>query len=363
MHPEIRRLEPRALLFYGGFPRRGGGAYLHAIAFEKELTAMGWHVRLVSLDSLPVSVRYIPHVIEKAINLLAKPLGFFYKGRVTSFFYRLFIRDRADFYLFEDIYLAWNVPMPAVTLLHAVWSDNLHAFAVTEAQLHRLIRKEASTISAIQHPIATVSQPYRDYLEKTHFSHAPLSKHLEVVELGLDTRLFPTVPRSTVDLSLIYCGSLEKRKNVAFMLDVFERIVAVAPNAKLTIIGDGPDGPWLENQSSQRRLNVNFKGRLTHEQVILELQRHSVYLHTSKKESFSFSLLEAKLCGLRTCALADLEVPDAFIDEGFDSFDADEWAARILAIDTPPDLSAFPDFSAVRMVCQTLQLAGIGASA
>lgn len=360
MQPESsNRPAPRALVFYGGFRWRGGGAYMHAVAIEKELAAMGWHVRLVCLDSLPLPVRYLPHLVEKAVNLLAMPLGFYYKGRVTRFLYRQFIRERADFYLFEDIYLAWNVAAPAVTVLHAVWSDNLQAFAVTDTQVQRLIRKEAATIAGIAHPIATVSQRYRDYLEKAHFAKTPLAKRMEVIELGLDTNRFPGVPRPPKGRSLVYCGALEPRKNVSFMLEVFERVAAADPNASLTIIGNGPDGARLESQAAALGLNVDFKGRLTHEQVISELQRHAIYLHTSTKESFSFSLLEAKLCGLRTCALAHLEVPEVFIDEGFASFDADEWAARILAIDTPPDLSAFPDFSARRMARRTLQLAGV----
>jgi glycosyltransferase involved in cell wall biosynthesis len=360
MRPESsNRPAARALVFYGGFRSRGGGAYMHAVAIEEELTAMGWEVRLVCMDSLPVLVRYLPHLVEKAINLLAMPLGFYYKGRVTRFLYRQFIRERADFYLFEDIYLAWDVAAPAVTVLHAVWSDNLQAFAVTDAQVQCLVRKEAATIAGIAHPIATVSQRYRDYLEKTHFAHSPLARRMEVIELGLDTSRFPAAPRPPDNRSLVYCGALEPRKNVAFMLEVFERIAAADPSASLTIIGDGPDGPRLESQAAARGLNVNFKGRLTHEQVILELQHHAIYLHTSTKESFSFALLEAKLCGLRTCALADLEVPEVFIDEGFASLNTDEWAARILAIDGAPDLSAFPDFSARRMARQTLQLAGL----
>lgn len=360
MHQESSsRPVPRALVFYGGFRWRGGGAYMHAVSMAKELAGMGWKVRLVCLDSLPALVRYLPHLVEKAVNLFAMPLGFHYKGRVTRFLYKHLIRDRADFYLFEDIYLAWNVDAPAVTVLHAVWSDNLQAFSVTHDQMLRLIRKEAATIASITHPIATVSQRYRDYLEKTHFTATLLARPIEVVELGLDATKFPPAPRPPEGRSLIYCGALEARKNVSFMLEVFERVAAADPQASLTIVGNGPDGARLESEAAARGLKVHFTGRLTHEQVISELQRHSIYLHTSTKESFSFSLLEAKLCGLTTCALACLEVPEVFIDEGFNSFDADEWAERILRINAPPDVSEFPDFSAKRMARRTLQLAGL----
>jgi len=348
----------RALVFYGGFRRRGGGAFIHALSIEEELQKMGWQVRLISLDSLPVFVRYLPHLVERVINLLAMPLGFYYKGRITRLLYQLFIRERADFFLFDDIYLAWNVTAPAITVLHAVWSDNLQAFKLTDRQLQLLVRREAASMAESAHPIVTVSQRYRDYLEKIHFGRAPLARPLEVIELALDLSLFPAVPSPTRGRSFVYCGALEPRKNITFMLDVFERIIASDPAASLTIIGDGPDGPRIKSQAAARGLNVHFKGRLTRAQVIAELQRHAIYLHTSTKESFSFSLLEAKLCGLRTCALAELQVPEVFIDEGFASFDADEWAARILGVDTPPDISKFRDFSAKRMAVRTLQLAG-----
>jgi glycosyltransferase involved in cell wall biosynthesis len=332
---------------------------MHALAMEKELIATGWQVRVICLDSLPVLVRYLPHLVEKVINLLVMPLGYYYKGRLTGFLYRKLIRERADFYLFEDVYLSWNVKSPAVTVLHAVWSDNLQAFALTNSMVRRLIRREAAAIAAIEHPIATVSQRYRNYLEAMHFAHSPLQRPLEVIELGLDISRFPPNRYPPVARSLVYCGALEPRKNVAFMLEVFERIVVADPNASFTIIGDGPDGQRLERIAAMRGLKVNFKGRLSHELVISELQRHSIYLHTSTKESFSFSLLEAKLCGLRTFALAHLEVPEVFIDEGLTSFDADEWAARILASDLTTRYTVnLSDFSAERMTARTLRLAG-----
>lgn len=331
---------------------------MHALSLEKELTCIGWQVSIVCLDTLPLFVRYLPHIAAKVINVVAKPLGYFYKDRITRYLYRFFIRECADLYVFEDIYLSWNLELPAITLLHAVWSDNLQAFDLTKKQITRLIKKESNVISMIDHPIATVSNRYRDYLCKTHFALSPLSKIIEVIELGLDTKDFPVVPQPKNGRALIYCGSLEARKNVSFMLDVFELVAAVDPEAGLTIIGDGPERIFLEKIATLRRLAVTFKGRQPHGVVISELQRHSIYLHTSLKESFSFALLEAKLCGLTTCALATLEVPESFIDLGFESFDAQEWAREILKIDLKASPNTLPDFSARRMAKRTLLLAG-----
>jgi len=347
----------KAIIFYGGFRSRSGGVFTHVTSLQSELSARGWNVQVVTLDSLPAFVRYLPHVIEKGINVFRVPLGFYYKGRVTRVLYRLFFAQPADLYVFEDIYLSWNVQAPALTMLHAIWSDNLQAFDLKKGQIRRLIRKEAEAIELISHPVATVSAPYHDYLTNTHFFEAKLHKKIEVIELGLELEYFSHAFSMCRSRSIVFCGALEARKNVLFMIDVFERVLAGDALARLTLIGDGPELGLLRRLSKQRNLNVNFLGRLPHKDVIAELSNHSIYLHTSLKESFSFSLLEAKLCGLRTFALGSLQVPEVFIDFKFNAFDAAEWAKAILEINFEDNRSGLPDFSLRRMVNRTLSLA------
>ena len=70
----------------------------------------------------------------------------------------------------------------------------------------------------------------------------------------------------------------------------------------------------------------------------------SICLHTSTKESFSFSLLEAKLLGLTTVAYGGLEVPSEFIDIPVSSFDKSDWVSstlKALNVEFKPDLSMY----------------------
>ncbi|MES2753384.1 MAG: glycosyltransferase family 4 protein [Pseudomonadota bacterium] len=361
-HTAIRH----AILYYGGFTSRSGGAFTHTTTLSQGLRARGWTVQTVTLDRLPLLLRYIPHLVAAVMNKIYPPLGFYYKGRLISLLYKYFIQRRpGDLLVFEDVYLSWNSEHPSISVLHAVWSDNLQSFRFTAAQVARLKRKEVALINAISHPVVTVSEPYRDFLQQSHFADVG-SLNLEVVELGLDIENLPK-PRARPipdnGRSLIYVGALEARKNVAFMLDVFRHIAAIDPAATLTIVGRGPDREGLEKYVTRQGLNVTFLGWLAHDQVLEELTRHDLYIHTALKESFSFALLEAKLAGLTTCALARLEVPAEFIDLGFAELDADDWCSKILAVTKRPDLTNFPEYSIDRMTDRTLALVSDDAGA
>ena len=158
-----------------------------------------------------------------------------------------------------------------------------------------------------------------------------MKKRIDVVELGVDISKF--TPYENDNKSFVFVGSLEVRKNIKFLLEVFSQIQTI-DNYTLTIIGDGPQKKELMEMIIKNNIkNVNFLGRLNYDEVIKELPSHQYYMHTSTKESFSYSLLEAKLSGLITIAYSGLEVPNEFIDINIDTFDINEWVSKICNYD------------------------------
>lgn len=346
----------QAIVYYGGFLNRSGGAFMHARILTSVLRSEGWEVSTVTLDNLPIALRYLPHAVEKAVNAFNLPLGFIWKARLTKFLYRLFFSKTVDLCIFEDIYLAWNTHNSAITVLHAVWSDNLQAFSVRPERMAELIAEEVKLINTIPHPVVTVSQPYLDYLTKIHFD-GHLSKSVEVVEMGVDQLIFQQIGKpSRCTHSLVYCGALEPRKNLFFLLKVFEHLCGIDSRYTLTIIGDGPERKQLTKFAKERELSVSFLGRLDNRSVIDKLYRHEIYLHTSVKESFSFALLEAKLAGLKTCAYEGLNVPAEFIDERIGEFVINDWVDGIRRLSHVTSRFEGGRFSAERMVSATLAL-------
>jgi glycosyltransferase involved in cell wall biosynthesis len=289
-------------------------------------------------------------------------MGFLYKGLVTKFLYKLFFDTHADIRIFEDIYLAWNSKIPSVVVLHAVWSDNLQSFTIDEISLNKLKKIESSLINNIKFPIFTVSQPYLEYISEVHFKNYVLQK-IHVVELGLDQSNFKITTHAKINKkSIVYCGALEARKNVLFLMKVFRKISLIDSEFKLTIIGEGPESESLRNFAKENiDLNITFLGKLSHEKVLTELSSHGIYIHTSTKESFSYSLLEAKLSGLKTVAYRGLEVPKEFIDFAVNTFEIDEWCNSILNIDWSTDKFDSAYYSAERMTISTLNMLQVNA--
>lgn len=344
-------------IYYSGF-LRFGGVLTHLHSIERELVKMGWCVTVITLDRLPIFLRYFPHVIQYVVNFFSLPLGFYYKDRVTSLLYKIFFNNQADIRLFEDIYVSWNSKTPSVTILHAVWSDNLQSYSVAEGRRLKLINREIKLINRIDHALITVSDPYANFLLNSHFSNK-LLREIDVVPLGVDLSFFAKskIAKPRNNKSIVYTGTLEKRKNVSFLIEVYRRLKEVDDSYQLTLIGDGPERANLQEFSSKNGLNVIFLGALNRDSVICELFRHGIYLHSSTKESFSYSLLEAKLSGLITCAHFGLQVPDQFVDIPMMSFDADEWCQSILKIDGISKPLNGDIFSIQHMTAATLEKA------
>ncbi len=313
-------------IYYAGFNHRIGGAYFHVVNLTKGLEELGYNVKIVTLDSLPFILRYIPHIFQKIGNVVNFPFGFLYKQKAIRYFYKIFYKNSSDIEIFEDIYTYWKSDKKSVVVLHALWSDNLQAFDLKEKQRVELESKESEIMNQIEANIITVSDPYRDFI-MTRRESVGLKKQRAVVELGVDVSKF--VPHENDNKSIIFVGSLEARKNIKFLLEVFKKIQTI-DHYSLTIVGDGPQKKeLLEFIDNNHIENISFLGRLNYAEVMKELPKHQYYMHTSIKESFSYSLLEAKLSGLITIAYSGLEVPNEFIDIKIDTFEINEWIDKI----------------------------------
>jgi len=313
-------------IYYAGFNHRVGGAYFHVVNLSKGLEELGYSVKVITLDSLPLVVRYLPHLFQKIGNVFNFPFGFLCKQKVIQYFYKVFFKNSSDIEIFEDIYTYWQSDTRSIVVLHALWSDNLQAFDVSEKRRMKLESKESQIMNAIETNIVTVSDPYKDFIVSS-LVPVGLKKKIDVVELGVDISKF--LPHENDNKSIIFVGSLEARKNIVFLLEIFMQL-QTNDSYTLTIVGDGPQKNELIKFVDKNNIeNVNFLGRLSYEEVMTELQKHQYYMHTSTKESFSYSLLEAKLSGLTTVAYNGLEVPYEFIDIKVNTFEVNEWVDKV----------------------------------
>ncbi len=110
-------------------------------------------------------------------------------------------------------------------------------------------------------------------------------------------------------LKIIWVGTLIRRKGVGLALDVMQAIQSKA-NAILTIVGDGPDMPWLNAEIRRRDLvgRVKVMGRIPWSAVRRSYDEHDLMLFTSLRESLGSQLFEALSRG---CAIVCLDLHGA----------------------------------------------------
>ena len=177
-------MKKKIQIFYGGFVFKKGGVNSNSITLKEELQK-NFDVSLYSLDSLPLFFRFFPHFVERVVNFFFLPLGFFYKDMCTGFLFKFFFnKKKTDYRIFQDINLSWNSNVPSVTMLHAIWSDNLQKYDLKKKEILELKKKEIKKINSIKHNICTVSYPYKKFILEEHFFNK-IKKNFKVVELGI----------------------------------------------------------------------------------------------------------------------------------------------------------------------------------
>ena len=211
-------LKKKIQIFYGGFKFVKGGVNSNSNVLKNYLKKK-YEVSLYTLDSLPLFVKFLPHLVEKVINFFYLPLGFYYKDVFTRFLFKFFFsKKNIDYRIFQDIYLSWNSNVPSVTILHAIWSDNLQKYKLEKKKILALKKKEISKINSIDHYLCTVSEPYKKYIMEKHFTNT-IKKKINIVELGINKILLKKKKKIKEIINI--CWSIRKTKKCNFYVAGF----------------------------------------------------------------------------------------------------------------------------------------------
>lgn len=205
--------------------------------------------------------------------------------------------------------------------------------------LHKLIRKVRDT--QIRHDIGRYpthyfacsslaaeymfpGKPYtwiRNGIETDRFAYSQQVRDRVRAELGLDD-----------DVTAIgFCGRLRPQKNPVFLIDVFQRYLALNPKSVLLIIGDGELRDDVEARVAQHGIadHVRFLGGERSD--VNELyQAMDAFVLPSIFEGFGIVYLEAQCAGLPCLASADVVPREVKVTDLLDFVslrqDPDHWA-------------------------------------
>ena len=132
-----------------------------------------------------------------------------------------------------------------------------------------------------------------------------------------------TNKKATLDSNqIISVGRLEDVKDFETLILVFSMCLAQNNNLRLEIVGDGSKKEELVNLCKSLNIldYVRFTGKLDSNHVEGEMLKSSLFLLTSKSESFSLVLVEASSLGI-PCISFDIDVgPREIIKDGKNGF-------------------------------------------
>ncbi len=119
--------------------------------------------------------------------------------------------------------------------------------------------------------------------------------HAVYRDLGLERFARPTI---------VHLGRLRKYKSAEVAIRAMAPIRAALPEARLSIIGDGPHRAALEREAKRLRLGdaVEFKGYMDREELVEFLNRSHVLFNPSPKEGWGLTVVEAGACGVPVVA-------------------------------------------------------------
>lgn len=143
---------------------------------------------------------------------------------------------------------------------------------------------------------------------------------LQIVHCGVEPARYATTPTPDLDRQpgreVLFIGRLAAAKGVPVLLEAFARCHAVFPDARLTLIGDGPARPALEARARDLGLGdaVRFAGYLGQEEVAAELARADLFALPSFAEGVPVVLMEAMASGLPVLSTAITGIPELVED-------------------------------------------------
>lgn len=172
------------------------------------------------------------------------------------------------------------------------------------------------------------------------------ASRIDVVLCGLDHTVFRRIPGVTRERrpTMVHFGRMRRYKAIDVVIRALARVRRDVHDARLVIIGDGPDRERLDDVVRRERLHeaVHFAGRMGGAQMVDMLNRCHVFLNASPKEGWGLTVVEANACGVPVVGSNVPGLRDS-IQDGVTGFlvpygDVDAFADKTVALMKDPAL-------------------------
>lgn len=161
-----------------------------------------------------------------------------------------FLKDGIDATILRD-----KLSLPLIT--------TLHGHDITKPEKKSLLTKSRQSFFQKVDKIITVS----DYIYRHALNNGCPEDKLVKHSIGIDIKKFNQEKRESSNPELLFVGRLTEKKGCIYLLMALTQLQHKYSDIKLTIVGDGPKKNELLSYVQQNKLNVDFVGKETAEQI------------------------------------------------------------------------------------------------
>lgn len=310
-----------------------------------------------SCDVKEVSFLSLSSILERTLYRLSSFCG--QSGANSNYQIRLKHAQRAlmealRFYQPDVVYIDYGtvaaMAYRALIQLNIPFVVHFHGADITSALANHLYRQELAQVFARVNVMIVASNHIRRLLI---LEGAPPSK-IQVVRLGINLDGLTPLSwgeRRSLTPSIVFLGRFTPKKHPIALLEAFALVKQQVPNALLSMIGDGPELPRVQERIVRLGLkdSVRLYGALPRSKALSIVNRHWVFAQHSvtalsgDQEGFGVSLAEAAALRLPVVSTLHNGIPEQVIhrETGFlvREFDYEAMADHLSKLLLHPDLA------------------------
>ena len=335
-------------IFTDTYPPYINGVSTSIAMLEKGLKELGHEVFIVTVN--PENMQYKYEDDERIIRIPGIPIGI-YDYRLTGIYplrainkikkWNLdIIHSHTEFGVgtFARI-IAKQYNIPLVHTYHTMYED--YVYYITKGYFDKSSRKIVEYLTKFycdktaKELIVPSKKTYDMFKEKYKFD-----KEIHIVPTGMDIDRFKKdkIDKKELeelkkelgikkeDFVILFVGRIAKEKNIDLLLKGHVEILKKHKNAKLVIVGSGPDYEHYIEMAKKLKIdsNVIFTSSIPWEEIPIYYALGDVFTTASNTETQGLTLIEAMAASVPVVCLKDKSFEDILLDDKNGKYFTDE---------------------------------------
>ncbi|MBN2881177.1 glycosyltransferase [Candidatus Woesearchaeota archaeon] len=323
----------RIAIFTDAFVPQINGVVTAIFNLVKGLADNGHEVYIVAPKYMKIYKEFkYPGI--KIFRIPSAPAFFYPDFRVTLPFnlpvFRFLKENGIDIIHFETpltvgltgITIAKMLKVPIVGTFHTFFADPQylkHGFATS-----KVFQKIAWEYSNLFYNRCHLVTSPSDFTRRDLIKHG-CTKPVKVISNGIDFNIFDNSKAFEFKTKynakgplLLFVGRVAYEKNIEYLVDCMSFVFKERPDAKLLIVGDGPQFADTKKYIKDAKLskNIIMLGRVEHADLVKSgiFGAVELFVTASETENQPMTILEAQGNGIPTIGLTEKGIPDLVID-------------------------------------------------